>query len=118
MITSKRPLAAYGKLQGMINLHSHPIKRVAMLGAVIGIVVAAGISAAAIFFGYMMGPEAAVFWPTGIILMGLESNRSIATAVAVWTIAALGNAILYSVIAVCFTVAGRFISKILFRGPR
>lgn len=88
------------------------MKRVAIIGAVIGALVPLGFWIEYVFFGYMFDWETAVLWPSSIVLMGLETQQSFSVAAVVWIGSGIINVALYTVVAIFGYVLYRFVVKI------
>lgn len=80
------------------------MKRGALIGALVGGAIPLIVWVAYMFFGYMAGTETVVFWPSSIVLLGLEHSPSIYFSVAVWFGSALINVALYSIVGLCAVV--------------
>ena len=85
------------------------MKRAALLGAAIGAIVALGIWLSYAYFGYMAGPETVVLWPASVAMLGLEGQKSVPLAVAIWLVAGLVNALLYAALGCCALAAYRLV---------
>lgn len=75
------------------------MRRTVITGALLGLGISLGFWIASAAFGYMFGPETVAFWPSSIVLMGLEGQRSLAVIVAVWAGSVLTNVALYALLA-------------------
>ena len=87
------------------------MKRGALIGSLVGGAIPLLIWVAYMFFRYMEGPETVVFWPSSIVLLGLEHSPSISFSVAVWFVSALINIALYAFIGLCAVALYRFATR-------
>ena len=87
------------------------MKRSALIGALVGGTIPIIFWVAYMFFGYMAGAETVVFWPSSIVLIGLEHSPSIYFSAAVWIGSALVNVALYSIAGLCAVAIYRLVTK-------
>jgi hypothetical protein len=91
------------------------MRRAAITGAVVGAVIPLGFWIAYTFFGYMFGWETGVLWPSSIVLMALETQRSFVVVIVVWIGSWLVNVVLYALLGLCLYTIYR-VASVLYHG--